>query len=61
MFCVEESEDNYGGVAGEKDENMPGSMEVGKPQASPERAEDPVVDPADYGQQPEENAAPAWN
>ena len=57
MFCVKESEDNYGGVAGEKDEDMPGSVEVGKPQAGPERTEDTIVYPADDGQQPEQNAS----
>ena len=40
---------------------MPGRVEVGKPQAGPERTEDTIVDPADHGQHPEENAAAAWN
>ena len=53
LFCLEKSEDNDGSVAGQEDQDMPGSVQVGKPQAGPERTEDPVVDPADNGQQPE--------
>ena len=58
---LKEGEDDDGGVAGQEDENMPGGVEVGKPQAGPERTEDTIVDPADHGQHPEENAAAAWN
>ena len=53
LLSLEKSEDNYGSVAGEEDQDMPGSVQVGKPHAGPERTEDTVVDPADNGQQPE--------
>ena len=53
----EKSEDNDCCVAGQEDENMPGSVEVGKPQAGPERTEDTIVYPADDGKQPEQNAS----
>ena len=36
---------------------MPGTMEVGKANAGPPGAEDPVIDPADDRQHPQENGS----
>lgn len=53
LLSLEISEEHDCCVGGEEDEDMPGSMEVGKANTDTPGTEEPVSDPADDCQDPE--------
>ena len=58
LFGLKKSENDHGGVAGQEDEYVPGSVEIRKPHTWPQGTENTIVDPTDNCQNPKQDTSP---
>lgn len=55
VFDLKVSEEDDGGVGAQEDEYVPTAVQVREPDTGPELAKEPVADPGEYGQRPEDD------